>query len=400
MPPPYDSGFDIATNTAPSTLDALDPEEILKKVQQRQVEAEEEYNSLIKQSKLPVERYSPSQAFGASALAILPALAAYAFGGDDKYTYGALAANAGGQGAAQYLADLQGQNKQQNEVAGLGAAETARKLDDLRGLESTVTQASIYSGNAQTKADLALRNTLAAIEARGGQAEPPSETERQSLQSMLGPLGATPEEINYVMIGNTEKDRFYRAGELRRAKEAAGGKNIAATNSTLPVGLKMAPGKFMEQAAREEFATGYLTQAKTLKGIERMKDIIQRRGIYTSMLQQGSDEQKRELAKDLSDVKLTLLEIKTGLAAGNPMFKGVLSNQDVQRLDALAPRGIALMEDGDVVNFLAESSASMLGQLDAVEERIRSNQEQTLSSRGIVREEDKIAKIRSLLGKQ
>lgn len=405
MPPPYDFDFDVATNSAPSTLDALDPDEIIKKVQNRQAVAEQEYNELIRQSKLPTDRYSPSQAFGASALAILPALAAYAFGGDDRYTYGALGAAAGGKGAAQYLAEVQGRNKLENEIAGAQAAEASKKLDDLRSLETVATQSGVNAGSYKDKYDLMLRNKIVETGLKGVQTEPPSDLEKRSLLSMLAPLGATPEEVEWVMIGNTEKDRFYRAGELRRAKEAGGGKQRAATVQGLGPGFEVAPGTALSTPEIADLRTTIESKEKTLSSIEKMKDVIQRRGIYASMLAAGTPEERRKLGADLTNVRLALLDIKTGIATGNPLFKGVLSNQDVQRLDALAPNGVALMEDGDLINFLSQSSDSMLGQLDALSARIREDQDRALSMRNVTRkqpsqENDKVAKIRALLGRK
>lgn len=404
MPPIYD--FDVATNKAPSTLDALEPDEILGRIQNRQEVAEQEYNELIRQSKLPTDRYSPSQAFGASALAILPALAAYAFGGDDKYAYGAMGAAAGGKGAAQYLAEVQSRNKLENEIAGLGAVEASKKLDDLRSLETVATQSGINAGSYKEKYDLALRNKLVETNLKGKQVEAPSDLERQSLTSMLSPLGTTPEEIEWVMLGNTEKDRFYRAGELRRAKEAGGGKQRAATVQGLGPGFEVTPGTALSTPEIAELRTTIESQDRTLAGIDKMKDVIKRRGVYASMLAAGTPEEKRKLGEDLTNVKLALLDIKTGIAAGNPMFKGVLSNQDVQRLDALAPRDLALMENGELINFLAQTSDSMLGQLDALATRIQENQARALLMRNVKRvggkgePEDKVAKIRSLLGRK
>lgn len=128
------SDLGSATNYAPIASGLELYGDAIRRTQAKRATAEQEYKDLVKQQYAPPGELSVGQAFGATALAFLPALVGLAAGGDNKYQLAAMGSKLGGAGADAYLGNLEKSDLYANQEAGKLAEQ---KNQEIAGFDRT-----------------------------------------------------------------------------------------------------------------------------------------------------------------------------------------------------------------------------------------------------------------------
>lgn len=322
--------------------DEFSLDDLMRKTQARKAILQQEYSDRLNEANSIQNTLTPSQAFATSAIAFLPLLGGLAFGGKNRNAIAADAAKVGGVSALGYLGNLEQERKADKATAAAEASQKRMELDTVSRFETALPLEAFKQRQETERANIRAQYLAGGNDVPASQRLDPNDP---LVQDLAKKTGQKAENINSVAKGHLALSSYRGSGA-----------------GLLPQDMTLRQGATVAAPEAADIRGARSTLKMLSADVPRLLDVMENSGQFIATYSNGTPEQKEQVGRDIQLAANVLMNLRAALRA-NPIFTGVLTDQDMALLERALPTAPGSNPIVAFQNFLKTSSEVERGRL-------------------------------------